>query len=338
MKSLLLCVVGTLLLLFGYAQQKPHYTQYVMNQFILNPALTGIENYTDIKLSHRHQWVGIQDAPVTTYLSLHAPIGKKDLKVTATSFKVPGTNPRGKDYWEEYTASQPHHGIGLQIINDRTGPLNRFSAYATYAYHLALGVKTNLSAGFAAGISNISLNADKLTFDVPVDPAVFGTGVLNRVKPDFNVGLYMYSADYFVGLSVQQVVPQKVQYSKGAVVTEDGKLVPHFFITAGYRLSMGDDFNLLPSVMLKYVNPAPLQVDINAKLQYQDLVWVGVGVRPKDGFSGMLGLNISNTMNVGYSYDYNTSEIHNFSKGTHEILVGFIIGNRYGDSCPKNVW
>ena len=86
------------------AQQKPHYTQYVLNQYIVNPALTGIENYVDLKLSHRHQWVGIQDAPVTTYLSVHGPIGKTDYRKTATSFDLKGENPRGERYWEEYTA------------------------------------------------------------------------------------------------------------------------------------------------------------------------------------------------------------------------------------------
>lgn len=339
MKGIFLCGVGMMIMLGVAAQQKPHYTQYVMNQYILNPALTGIENYTDIKISHRHQWVGIQDAPVTTYLTIHGPIGKKDMKTTATSFQVTGENPRGKNYWEEYTASEPHHGIGLQVINDRTGPLNRFSAYATYAYHVGLSARTNLSAGLGAGITNISLNADKLSFaSGGIDPAVYGTGILNRLRPDFNLGLYLYSADYFLGVSVQQIVPQKVQFSEGSVVTEQGKLVPHFFVTAGYRMNVGENFNLLPSVMLKYVNPAPLQVDLNAKLQYRDLVWAGLGVRPKDGISAMLGINISNSLNIGYSYDYNTSAINNFSKGTHEILVGFIIGNHYGDSCPRNVW
>ena len=82
---------------FAKAQQKPHYTQYLMNQYILNPAITGIENYTDVKLSHRHQWVGINDAPVTTYFTIHGPLGKSDLRTTATSFEVPGENPRGKD-------------------------------------------------------------------------------------------------------------------------------------------------------------------------------------------------------------------------------------------------
>src|SRR3954471_12637357 len=89
------------------AQQKPHYTQYILNQYILNPALTGIENYTDIKVSHRQQWAGIDGAPVTTYLTAHTPLGKKDYKTTPTSFSMPGENPRGQRYWEEYSAAEP---------------------------------------------------------------------------------------------------------------------------------------------------------------------------------------------------------------------------------------
>ena len=110
--SVLSCVVG----MRGLAQQKPHYTQYILNQYIVNPALTGIENYIDVKLSHRHQWVGIQDAPVTSYLSVHGPIGKKDFRTTATSFETPGENPRGKQYWQDFTAAEAHHGEWAGMI------------------------------------------------------------------------------------------------------------------------------------------------------------------------------------------------------------------------------
>ena len=46
---------------FTNAQQRPHYTQYILNQYILNPALSGIENYTDVKVSHRVQWQGLSE-------------------------------------------------------------------------------------------------------------------------------------------------------------------------------------------------------------------------------------------------------------------------------------
>jgi type IX secretion system PorP/SprF family membrane protein len=321
------------------AQQKPHYTQYILNQYIINPALTGIENYVDIKASHRHQWVGLDGAPVTTYLTVHGAIGKEDYRTSATSFRVPGNNPRGESYWDQYNSAEPHHGIGLQIINDRTGPLNNFAAYATYAYHLGISAKTSLAAGFGAGFTNLSLNTDKLQFiHTTVDPAVYNNGQLNNWKPDFNAGLYLYSADYFVGLSAQQIIPLKVSFADNNVRTTDGRFVPHLFATAGYRFLVGEDFNLIPSVLVKYITPLPVQVDVNAKLQYLDVAWIGASYRTGEGFAGMLGMNISNTLNVGYSYDYTTSNLNTVSKGTHEIMVGFMIGNKYGDWCPKNVW
>jgi type IX secretion system PorP/SprF family membrane protein len=320
------------------AQQKPEYTQYILNNYIINPALTGIENYTDVKISHRHQWVGLQDAPITTYFTIQGPIGKKDDRETATSFHKPGENPRGKYYWEDYTAAKPHHGIGLTILDDRTGPLNRFSAYATYAYHLGISARTSLALGFAAGMSDLSIDRNKLFFDVPVDPAVYSSGEINSIKPDFNIGIWLYSADYFVGLAAQQIIPQKVSVVENEVALQQGKFVPHLFGTAGYRILIDEDFNLIPSVMVKYVQPLPMQIDFNTKLQYQDLLWIGASLRTYDGFAAMVGMNVSNTFNLGYSYDLTTSKLNTVSKGTHEIVLGFLIGNKYGDWCPKNVW
>jgi len=92
----LLCIVLGCQILF--AQQRPQYTQYILNNYIINPALSGIENYTDVKISSRDQWVGLSGAPQTMYLTIHTPIGKKDYKTSATSFQVPGDNPRGKGY------------------------------------------------------------------------------------------------------------------------------------------------------------------------------------------------------------------------------------------------
>jgi type IX secretion system PorP/SprF family membrane protein len=335
----LICVAMIVLVYVSVsAQQKPHYTQYILNQYILNPALTGIENYTDIKVSHRHQWAGINGAPVTTYLTAHTSLGKKDYRTTATSFEVPGENPRGQRYWEEYTAAEPHHGIGLQIVNDKTGPLGQFSAYATYAYHIGLGPRTSLAAGFGAGFSRVSLQTDKLQFAVPVDPAVYTSGTINQFKPDLTAGLYLYSADYFVGLSAQQIIPQKIDFTDNTVKEKGGRLVPHVFATTGYRFLLGEDFNVIPSVMVKYINPLPLQVDVNAKLQYLDFLWLGASYRVKYGFAAMVGMNISNTVQVGYSYDYSTTALNNYSHGTHEFLIGFTIGNKYDDGCPRNVW
>lgn len=322
------------------AQQEPHFTQYIINQYIINPAIAGIENYSDAKLSHRHQWVGLQDAPVTTYFTFHMPFGKKDDRITATSFELPGENPRGRYYWQDYEAAKPHHGIGVKIINDRTGPLNRLGGYLSYSYHIGISAKTSIAAGFEAGLRNLSLNRSKLDFGSanPLDPAVYNSNEINQLKPDFGAGLYVYSSDYFAGISAQQIISQKIYFSDLRLKALDSKLVPHIFATAGYRFLINDDFTGLPSVMIKYINPLPLQFDLNCKVQYRDLLWAGASYRLKDGIAGMVGINVSNTFNVGYSYDYTTSRLNTVSKGTHEIIIGFLLNNKYGDWCPRNVW
>ncbi len=328
------------------AQQRPHYTQYIINPYIINPAITGIENYTDVKIGVRDQWVGLNGAPKTTYISIHGPLGKNDYRTSATSFEVPGENPRGRAYWETYTAAEPHHGIGLNIINDQTGSFRFFSASATYAYHLGLNPTTNLSGGFSAGITKVSIDRSKHDFNGtgdPSDPAVGSafSGELTKVKPNIGFGLWLYSRDYFVGFAAQQIMPQTISFvdDNTAILTK-GRFVPHLFLTAGYRFLLNDDVNAIPSLMVKYIKGSSLkefQPEANLKLQYRDLFWVGGSYRYQDGYAGMIGMNVKNSFNVSYSYDRtnNNIQLNAFNRGTHEIVLGFLLGNKYSEACPR---
>jgi type IX secretion system PorP/SprF family membrane protein len=324
------------------AQQKPIYSQYILNNYIINPAITGIENYTDLKFSHRSQWGGIDGAPVTSYMSVQGPIGKKDYLTSATSFQVPDENPRGRNYMEEYTAPAPHHGVGLIVMTDKTGYINRWGAYATYAYHKGLNPRTTLSAGLMAGMTSVSIDATKINWGSTAqdDPAIgYASGDISKIKPEVGAGLWLYGADYFVGLSVLNIVPAKMQFVNDAKY--GSSFLPHYFLTGGYKFFLNDDLALMPSVMVQYIQPAPPQVFTNFKLQYLDKAWIGSSFRFGDqlgGFSAMAGLNIFNTFNVGYAYDVAPSALSQYSRNTHEFIVGFLIGNKYDDSCPRQNW
>ncbi|MFN0082141.1 MAG: type IX secretion system membrane protein PorP/SprF [Ferruginibacter sp.] len=342
MKKFLTAILCTMSILFVHAQAKPAYTQYVLNNYILNPALAGIENYTDIKASFRNQWTGIKGAPITSYISLQAPLGKSDYRTSATSNAVPGENPRGQQYWQDYTAPEPHHGIGFYAMNDKTGYISRWTIAGSYAYHRPLGIKTTLAAGFNLGISGINLDATKATFSDPVnDPAIgVASGDLRKIKPEVGAGLWLYSARYFVGVSALNIVPGKAKFSKsdkyGTYFT------PNFFATAGYRFSAGEDFTVIPSIMVQYWEPQLLGAHFNGKLQYMDKVWIGGSYRYSDflaGYSALAGFNISNTFNAGYSYEVaTTSRLRTYTGNTHEVIVGFTLGNKYSDACPRNLF
>lgn len=327
------------------AQQRPQYTQYILNSYIINPAVAGIENFTDIKLSHRRQWLGVNGAPVTSYITIQSPLKRSDYdRQTITSTHMSGENPRGRNYWSEYTAPESHAGVGFTLINDRTGPMDRITSYGTFSYHLSLSPRTNFSAGVSAGFQQMHLDVGQLYFDedYPVDPSVGSSKYINRVRPDFNAGVYLYSSRYFVGISAQNVVPQGVGFNNGRLsgdkVVLQSRQLPHLFVSSGFMTFLTEEISLIPSVMVKYISPVPASLDVNAKLQYQDIMWTGLNYRFKDGFGVMAGMNVSPNLNISYSYDYTTSGLNKISSGTHEVIIGFALGNSYGDWCPRNIW
>ncbi len=340
-KIFLITTVYSLLSITAFSQAKPFYTQYILNNYILNPGLTGIENYTDVKLSYRNQWAGINGAPVTMYASIHGPLNKKDLRTSVTSFEVPGENPRGKRYWDEYATSPPHHGLGLQAINDKSGYISRWSIAASYAYHKPLGPKTALSAGINIGMSSVTIDQSKIVLADANDLAIgYASGAISKIKPEIGAGLWLYSSRYFLGVSVLNIIPGKQKLVKddkyGSYFT------PNYFVTAGYRFMLGESLTLLPSVMVQYWQPQLLGAHVNAKLQYEDFFWIGGSYRYSNllsGYSGMIGMNIANTVNISYAYETATNtRLQTYTKGTHEIVLGFLIGNKFGDSCPRNLW
>jgi type IX secretion system PorP/SprF family membrane protein len=229
------------------------------------------------------------------------------------------------------------------MMNDKTGYISKFSTYATYAYHKGLTPKTTLSAGFLAGFSRVSLDRSKIEFGTldPNDPAIgYNNGELKQFKPEIGAGLWLYSSDYFAGISVLNIIPKKANFASNNNYAS--YFEPQFIASAGYRFFINDEISALPSVMLQMIQPFPLQIHANVKVQYLDKLWVGGSYRISDqlgGFAAMAGINVSNTFNIGYAYDASTtSRLKNYSKNTHEIILGFLINNKYGDFCPRNVW
>lgn len=320
----------------GFAQQRPQYTQYIFNNYLLNPALTGIENYTDFKAGYRKQWSGINDAPQTSFVAAHSSLGDQYLWKNPLSLPENGDNPMRDDYTQNYTSSPAHHGVGAILFYDKAGPITRLDASLTYAYHLQLAGTLNLSVGLAAGITRIGLNTNSLVLENPNDPALSNT-IISQFKPDLAVGVWLYGAQFFAGASVQQILPQKLSFTLDETYNS-GKEVPHYFLTAGYKLFIDDEIAATPSFMLKYVRPTPLSIDANLKISFKDRFWIGGSYRYKDSYAAMAGFNFSNMVNLTYSYDLTTSGLKNYSSGSHEIVLGLQLNNIYNVMSSMRMW
>lgn len=321
----------------GFAQQKPQYTQYIFNQYLLNPALSGIENYVDFKGGFRKQWAGISNAPQTSFVSANWALGDNQLwSNPLTSFPEQTGGPMDQNYTQNYMSSPAHHGVGITAVLDKAGPLSRIDVNLTYAYHLQLNNDFNLSLGVAGGFSNIALDVNALSFENGGDPALSGT-ITNQIKPDLSVGLWLYGARLFAGVSAQQLIPQKLSFTTNNFYNT-GKEVPHFFATAGYKFFIDNDIAAIPSIMVKYVQPTPVSFDLNMKVAFKDRFWVGGSYRRDDSFAGMVGFNIGKLVNLTYSYDFTTSDLNQVSNGSHEIVLGLLLNNIYKVPSYIKMW
>jgi type IX secretion system PorP/SprF family membrane protein len=302
-------------------QQLAQYSQYMNNNYILNPGATGVEDYIDVKASYRTQWTGLEGAPKTYYASVSSSLGPW----------------RGSDKHPLRERPRPFHAVGGIVYNDVTGPTSRLGVYGSYAYNTMLTRTIRVALGVSAGMQQFAVDGQQLRF---FDPTTQAGSAASRVV-DASAGLWLYSPDFYVGVSGAQLFGNRLDFSYGpnqlGVGAPGNSLKRHYFATAGVRLPLSEEFALVPSVLVKAVSPAPLSLDINAKLKYRDLLWAGVSWRAFDSVVALVGLSYEQ-FTLGYAYDAGTSELAGYHGGSHEVLLGLRLKKKAQEVCINKFW
>jgi type IX secretion system PorP/SprF family membrane protein len=283
----LLCFLQSMSL---FAQQLPQYSQYMFNDFVLNPAIAGRSDYWEAKSNNRYQWAGIPDAPRTYILSLQGPLKNE------------------------------HMGLGGTIYTDIVGPTRRTGISLSYAYHIKINAKYKLSFGVSGGIVQYAVDGSQITTHDAGDP-VLTSNYQSVIVPDIGAGIYFYSKKLSVSLGFPQIYQANLKFFADQGSSQSA-LAQHFYGLVTYKFDVGHELILEPCVLVKYVAPVPVQVDAGAKLTYQNKVWVGANYRSGDAVSALLGYMFKNWLMVGYSYDYSITAIRKYNSGTHEVMLG----------------
>lgn len=159
-------------------------------------------------------------------------------------------------------------------------------------------------------------------------------GDYRRVKPNISAGLMVYTRDYYIGATTTQILQDELSKERG--IPDQDRAYMHYYLTGGYKVVMSPKLSMLPSVMVKYVPPAPLSVDANLKVMYDDRFWIGGSYRHKDAVVVLAGVNVSNLLQVGYAYDIANSDIGRVSNGSHEVVLGLLLNNKGKVFCPAS--
>ncbi len=282
------------------AQQEPLYTQYMYNIGSFNPAYVGTVESAELSALYRAQWIDIPGAPRNLRFGANLPMDNEKM------------------------------GVGFNVISDALGPSTQTYFDVSYSYQINLSAASWLSFGLDVGGSILNLDYSKGTFENPGEPLIGGQD-FNQFYPVAGAGMFAYGEQWYAGLSIPNFLTLGI-YEEELEAVVDNNL--QFNFITGYVFEISDRSKFKPAVLLNVLPGAPVNVNLSANFLFLDAVTLGANYRIDNSISGVFGIQVSNGMFLGYSYDYNTNGLGEFNNGSHEAILKFYLGR--GDSSSSN--
>jgi type IX secretion system PorP/SprF family membrane protein len=300
MKKTILRFVLLLATIASYGQQDAQYTQYMYNTINVNPAYAGSRGVMSIFGLHRSQWVGLDGAPVTNAVSINTPIN--------------GTNL----------------GIGVSIVNDRIGPSDENNIALDVSYTIHTSERYKLSFGIKGTVNLLNVDFNKLN-QYDKNDHVFETNIDNKFSPNIGAGVYLHSDNTYVGLSAPHLLETKHfdRYAGAGSNSHVAKENVNLYLIAGHVFDLSYNVKFKPSLLTKYVQGAPLQVDVSGNFLINEKFVAGIAYRWSAALSAMVGFQASDSWFIGYGYDLETTRLGNYNSGSHELFLRYELFNKY---------
>jgi type IX secretion system PorP/SprF family membrane protein len=278
------------------SQQTGQYTQYTFNKYGYNPAAAGtnINAGLEVITGVRKQWVGFENAPASTFFSANYTIRPE----------------RSYKRW---------HNVGVYILQDRAGIFKNEGLYASYALHLPITNKLNMSFGIFAGVRRFSISKGILSQSDPVYGATYDSYFY--AYPDFIPGIRIYSKKLFFDLSIQQLYKNR-QVQGDKQIGNKSVLVPQIYISFGKKFFLDNGFTVVPSINIHSSFSNIPSGEVNLMAYYRKRIGIGATVRNKDFISGIFQIRFWKNVTAGFSYDYSINKLHSTAVNSLEFMIG----------------
>jgi len=287
-KTTILLVVFTLLFTgLVQAQQDPHYTQYMYNQNILNPAYAGSRADLSIGLLGRTQWVGLDGAPDTQTLNVSGRLGN-------------------------------NLGAALSVIHDQIGPVDETNLSLDLSYAISVSETGKLAVGLKGSYNTLSFG---ITHPLQANDAYLNN-LPKQSYPNVGAGIYYHTDKFYAGISAPNLL-ENYTYAVSSQVVEDVSDKIHYFGTLGYVFDINNNLKFKPSAMVKMVQGSPISLDLNGSFFINDLFEIGLSWREGDSIDALIGVQVAPIIRVGYAYDHTITNLGDYNSGSHEIMLLF---------------
>jgi type IX secretion system PorP/SprF family membrane protein len=319
--SLLLCLSPGAL----FGQQESNFSVFSGDLYMFNPAASGVSNIGSASIGTRLQWLASAAAPSTIYMNVHGQIKTN----RTTNAVLQEFNKEKKKGFEtvKRTVGAVKHTTGFKAMNDRIGPFSKTSLQGSYAYHLPLTKKTNLSFGLGFGYTNLGIDTRKVRVENQTDDLYneFLTGSNGINMLDASAGISIYGKKTLVGISTTQLFANN--FKANSFILENG-FNRHWNVYISHLLFEKNDITVEPIIMYRSVKGAPKSIDFGTKFTYQNNVSVGLMYRTGNTLGLQFGINFAKIFNLSYAFEHYFSGNKSSLRNTNEIKLSYIFGSK----------
>ncbi|MEM1322848.1 MAG: type IX secretion system membrane protein PorP/SprF [Bacteroidota bacterium] len=286
-----------LIMMPAHAQQEGQFTQFMNNRMALNPAFAGARGMGSLTAIYRNQWLGFDGAPENKLISFNAPFAGDRV------------------------------GFGLTILNQTIGITDQWTGSMAYAYNIKINEETSVRFGLQGSMRYLGIDfADPSVFVVDENDASFSDEMQDRYTGNFGVGVYLTFKDLYFGVSVPHMFPNEITFNNQNtfLVAQES---PHYYLMTGAMLEMNENLHFRPSLLFKYVENAPFDMDVNLSMVFKYQFTIGASYRlGGDNAGEAISVNTMyqhRNIGIGLAYDYSLSDLRDHANGSLEVLVRY---------------
>jgi type IX secretion system PorP/SprF family membrane protein len=282
------------------AQDITNFTQFYFNPSLINSSLTGIDGQPSLYLSYKKQWAGFPGSPAISNLNLQ-------------------------------TSLPSHVGLGVNLNNSKSGQLNISTVHFSGSYSVSLSENQFLRFGLSAGVSSTQVDVNALNFGTPNDP-ILADLVKSNLQLVGNFGVSYHNKDFHLGLSLPTIF-EPTYWNRDAFTISKVNPFGSMIIHASNRFYINKSKNVFePYVLYRLNSGLPGQFEFAGVFHLQDVVYVGASYKQDFGISALAGFKLNKQMALGYSYTVQNAGENQVNKPSHEIQLGFLLGQRQKDA------
>jgi type IX secretion system PorP/SprF family membrane protein len=286
-RLLVFLVVSITLYGTAHSQQQATFSQYMFNGLAINPAYAGTHEALSASLLTRFQNVGLQGAPTTQTFAVHSPLVNQRM------------------------------AVGFMVLHDKIGVIGQTGISGVYAYRIPMSDDATLSFGLQAGLGMYNAQYSKL--DVYQSDVLFANDI-RQTRPNFGAGVFYNHTDWFVGFSMPHMMNNV--FSRDANLSTIKQSTP-MILTGGYVYTINPMLKIKPNFLFKIVDDRPVELDLNANILFDEVVWFGLSYKFSNALTMLTELQITDQFRFGYSYSVTMGPIRTAELGSHEILLNY---------------